>query len=70
MYIVLLAMGTSFFNPIAFAFLAEERERERERERWRLFGWLVALASGQHASVSQGHICSDNWTYNARCQAG
>ena len=48
-----------------------EREEERgsgERERWvrgrgRFFGWLVGcLTSQQHASVSQGRICSDNFT--------
>ena len=43
-----------------------ERVRERERERVREGGerdWLVVgcLTSQQHASVSQGRICTDNF---------
>ena len=37
-----------------------EREREREREREMLF--VGCLTSQQHARVSQGRICSDNFT--------
>ena len=36
------------------------REREREREGESLF--IGCLTSQQHATVSQGRICSDNLT--------
>ena len=37
--------------------------RRRTRTRRRLVCWLVAcLTSQQHANVSQGRICSDNFT--------
>ena len=45
-----------------FLFFLNLRERERERER-EIVGWLLAcLTSQQQASVSQGRICSDNFT--------
>ena len=42
-----------------------QRQRQREREADRQFVcWLVGcLTSQQQASVSQGRICSDNFTY-------
>ena len=39
-----------------------ERVREREREREREILFVGCLTSQQHASVSQGRICSDNFT--------
>ena len=44
--------------------LGEGEERERERERERGGGCLLVgcLTSQQHASVSQGRICTDNFT--------
>ena len=38
----------------------KQRERERERERFCLL--VACLSSQQHASVSQGRICTDNFT--------
>ena len=32
------------------------------RGRWRLLLFVDCLTSQQHASVSQGRICSNNWT--------
>ena len=39
-----------------------QRERERERERERVCLFVGCLTSQQHASVSQGRICTDNFT--------
>ena len=62
-----LRVGTGFkiWNYVNFRILLEnrscERERERERERFVLFVCLLVgcLTSQQHASVSQGRICTD-----------
>ena len=45
--------------------MREKERRERERERGGGGGELFVgcLTSQQHASVSQGRICSDNVTY-------
>ena len=53
---------TSDFNPLkalAFVFSANRRERQTETEVCLFVG---CLTSQQHASVSQGRICSDNFT--------
>ena len=50
-------LGILFINVFV-----RERERERARERERELLFVGCLTSQQHASVSQGRICSDNFT--------
>ena len=39
-----------------------EEEEEEEEEEFVLFCFVGCLTSQQHASVSQGRICTDNFT--------